>query len=298
MKNSSLSNWLYLTLLVVFWGSTFALTKYALMDFSPLWIVALRLSIGFLIIYSILKVRGESLPTGLENWAWLALIGLTAFFPFFLICWGTQYLDTNISGILFGIGPLFTVLAAHFLVPDEKLNMLKFFGIIVGFTGLYILLSEKPNTSIIPNDFRMLSQVAILLAAIGYSIQNIAVNVMPNISLMQKTSGSFLFASSFAFITALLFEGPPIIEILDISFISVLLMGIFSTAMASMVMFNLTKIAGPTFVSLTHYILPVYVVILGSFLLNEEVYLYQIIGMFVILAGIVITRIGSKKLAN
>ncbi len=298
MKNSSLSNWLYLSLLVVFWGSTFALTKYALEDFSPLWIVALRLSIGFLIIYSILKVRGESLPTGLENWAWLALVGLTAFFPFFLICWGTQYLDTNISGILFGIGPLFTVLAAHFLVPDEKLNMLKFFGIIVGFTGLYILLSEKTNTSIIPNDFKVLSQVAILLAAIGYSIQNIAVNVMPNISLMQKTSGSFLFASSFAFITALLLEGPPIIEIFDISFISVLLMGIFSTAMASMVMFNLTKIAGPTFVSLTHYILPVYVVILGSFLLNEEVHLYQIIGMFVILAGIVITRIGSKKLAN
>ena len=41
MKNSSLSNWLYLSLLVVFWGSTFALTKYALVDFSPLWIVAL-----------------------------------------------------------------------------------------------------------------------------------------------------------------------------------------------------------------------------------------------------------------
>ena len=63
--------------------------------------------------------------------------------------------------------------------------------------------------------FKMLSQIAILLAAIGYSIQNIAVNVMPNITLMQKTSGS-LFASSFAFITAILLEGPPVIEIFDI----------------------------------------------------------------------------------
>ena len=74
-------------------------------------------------------------------------------------------------------------------------------------------------------------------------------------------------------------------------------MGVFSTAMASMVMFNLTKVAGPTFVSLTHYVLPVYVVILGS-LLKEDIHLYQIIGMFVILAGIVLTRIGSNKLAN
>lgn len=298
MKNSSLMNWFYLSLLVVFWGSTFALTKYALYDFSPLWIVSLRLSVGFIIIYSILKLRGENLPTGLVNWAWLALVGLTAFFPFFLICWGTQYLDTNISGILFGIGPIFTVLAAHFLVPNEKLNMLKFFGVIIGFAGLYILLFEKTNTSITSNDFKMLSQISILLAAIGYSIQNIAVNVMPNITLMQKTSGSFLFASSFAFITAMLFEGPPIIEIFNISFISVLLMGIFSTAMASMVMFNLTKVAGPTFVSLTHYILPVYVVVLGGFLLKEDIRLSQIIGMFVILAGIVLTRIGSNKISN
>ena len=298
MKNSSLMNWFYLSLLVVFWGSTFALTKYALNDFSPLWIVSLRLSVGFIIIYSILKLRGENLPTGLVNWAWLALVGLTAFFPFFLICWGTQYLDTNISGILFGIGPIFTVLAAHFLVPNEKLNMLKFFGVIIGFAGLYILLFEKTNTSITYNDFEMLSQISILLAAIGYSIQNIAVNVMPNITLMQKTSGSFLFASSFAFITAMLFEGPPVIEIFNISFISVLLMGIFSTAMASMVMFNLTKVAGPTFVSLTHYILPVYVVVLGGFLLKEDIRLSQIIGMFVILAGIVLTRIGSNKISN
>ena len=103
MKNSSLINWFYLSLLVVFWGSTFALTKYALDDFRPLWIVSLRLSIGFVIIYSILKLRGETLPTGIVNWAWLALIGMTAFFPFFLICWGTQYLDTNIGGILFGL---------------------------------------------------------------------------------------------------------------------------------------------------------------------------------------------------
>ena len=298
MKNSSLMNWFYLSLLVVFWGSTFALTKYALYDFSPLWIVSLRLSVGFIIIYSILKLRGENLPTGLVNWAWLALVGLTAFFPFFLICWGTQYLDTNISGILFGIGPIFTVLAAHFLVPNEKLNMVKFFGVIIGFAGLYILLFEKTNTSITSNDFEMLSQISILLAAIGYSIQNIAVNVMPNITLMQKTSGSFLFASSFAFITAMLFEGPPIIEIFNISFISVLLMGIFSTAMASMVMFNLTKVAGPTFVSLTHYILPVYVVVLGGFLLKEDIRLSQIIGMFVILVGIVLTRIGSNKISN
>ena len=126
MKNPVLLHWFYLSLLVIFWGSTFALTKYALDVFSPLWIVAMRLTIGFSIIYSILKIRGEHLPRGFINWLWLVLVGMTAFLPFYLICWGTIYLDTNISGILFGIGPLFTVMAAHFLVPNEKLNLIPF----------------------------------------------------------------------------------------------------------------------------------------------------------------------------
>ena len=147
MKNPVLLHWFYLSLLVIFWGSTFALTKYALDVFSPLWIVAMRLTIGFSIIYSILRIRGEHLPRGLINWLWLVLVGMTAFFPFYLICWGTIYLETNISGILFGIGPLFTVIAAHFLVPNEKLNLIKFLGIIFGFLGLYVLLFKDIENS-------------------------------------------------------------------------------------------------------------------------------------------------------
>ena len=118
---------------------------------------------------------------------------------------------------------------------------------------------------------------------------------MPNISLMQKTSGSFLIASCAAIVIALFAEGPPSIVIYDISFISVAIMGIFSTAMASIVMFNLNKIAGPTFVSLTHYILPIYVVVLGTLVLKETLGFYQILGMFIIIFGIIITRVGSKQ---
>ena len=295
MKNSFLINWFYLSLLVIFWGSTFALTKYALVDYSPLWIVAIRLVIGFIIIYSILLIKGERLPRGYENWLWLFLVGMTAFVPFYLICWGTIYLDTSMGGILFGIGPLFTLIAAHFLVKDEKLNFIKFFGIIFGFIGLYTLLSQdiaNIDESLLNS---ILPQIAILLAAIGYSVQNIAVNIMPNISLMQKTSGSFLVGSSIAIIIAIFAEGPPSITLLDISFISVLIMGIFSTAMASIVMFNLTKKAGPTFVSLTHYVLPIYVVVIGTLFLRETLDFNQILGMVIIIFGIIITRFGSKK---
>tara|TARA_B110000438_G_scaffold302764_1_gene361525 strand:+ start:154 stop:1050 length:897 start_codon:yes stop_codon:yes gene_type:complete len=295
MKNSSLLNWFYLSLLVIFWGSTFALTKYALVDFSPLWIVAIRLAIGFIIIFSILKFKGEKLPRGYINWLWLFLIGMTAFIPFFLICWGTIYLDTSIGGILFGIGPLFTIIAAHFLVQNEKLNLIKFFGVVFGFIGLYSLLSEDLSAVNDSTYHNLFPQIAILLAAIGYSIQNIAVNIMPNISLMQKTSGSFLIGSSFAIGIALFAEGAPSIVILDISFISVLIMGIFSTAMASIVMFNLTKIAGPTFVSLTHYVLPIYVVLVGTLFLKETLQFSQVLGMVIIIFGIIVTRFGSRQ---
>jgi drug/metabolite transporter (DMT)-like permease len=72
-------------------------------------------------------------------------------------------------------------------------------------------------------------------------------------------------------------------------------MGIFSTAMASIVMFNLTKIAGPTFVSLTHYVLPIYVVLVGTLFLKETLQFSQVLGMVIIIFGIIVTRFGSRQ---
>jgi drug/metabolite transporter (DMT)-like permease len=60
-------------------------------------------------------------------------------------------------------------------------------------------------------------------------------------------------------------------------------------------MFHLSKIAGPTFVSMTHYLLPPYVVILGVVALNEKISIEQITAVLVIIIGIVVSRSKQKK---
>jgi drug/metabolite transporter (DMT)-like permease len=290
MIKQKMLNWIFLSMLVIFWGSTFALTKFALATYSPLWIVAIRLLSGFIVIYILLRLNGENLPTGIINWIWLTIIGLTASIPFFLICWSTQYIDTGIGGVLFGIGPLFTAFIAHFFIVSERINFSKVLGLIIGFIGICILLNKDLIHALDSNINYLLPQIAIIIAAMGYSIQIICVRIMPDISLLQKTSGGFLVGAIISIILALLSDGLPNISLTDSAFLSVLVMGFFSTAMAGLVMFHLSKIAGPTFVSITHYLLPPYVVILGVIVLNEKISIEQIIAVLVIIIGIVVSR--------
>jgi len=290
MIKPKLLNWIFLSMLVIFWGSTFALTKFALTTYSPMWITAIRLLSGFLVIYILLRINGENLPTGIINWLWLTLIGFTAAIPFFLICWATQYIDTGIGGVLFGIGPLFTAIVAHFFIISERINISKILGLIIGFIGICILLNKDLIHALDSNLSYLLPQIAIIVAAMGYSIQIICVRIMPDISLLQKTSGGFLVGAIISTILALLLDGLPDIALTDSSFLSILIMGFFSTAMAGIVMFHLSKIAGPTFVSTTHYLLPPYVVFLGVVALNEKISIEQIIAVLVIIIGIVVSR--------
>ena len=53
--------------------------------------------------------------------------------------------------------------------------------------------------------------------------------------------------------------------------LAVLMLGIFSTAIATVVYFRLIKSAGPTFVSQINYLIPVWAVIVGIVFLDETV---------------------------
>ena len=113
-------------------------------------------------------------------------------YHFILICWSTQYIDTGIGGVLFGIGPLFTAFIAHFFIVSERINISKVLGLIIGFIGICILLNKDLIHALDSNIHYLLPQIAIIIAAMGYSIQIICVRIMPDISLLQKTSGGFL----------------------------------------------------------------------------------------------------------
>ena len=94
-------HWYILATLVVLWGTSFASSKIAVETISPLWVVALRISIGAVLMLAYLAYRRDRLSRTFQHWLWflwLAVLGTVL--PFTLISWGVRHIPSGVAGIL------------------------------------------------------------------------------------------------------------------------------------------------------------------------------------------------------
>jgi drug/metabolite transporter (DMT)-like permease len=118
-----LSHWLALAFLVLAWGSSFALTKIAVLSVAPIWMPAARITIAAMILIIALKARGGVVPRGLTNWVWFLWLGATGtMLPFFLISWASLYAPSSLVGILMATNPLIVLVLVHLFLPDEPVR--------------------------------------------------------------------------------------------------------------------------------------------------------------------------------
>ena len=80
------------------------------------------------------------------------------------------------------------------------------------------------------------------------------------------------------------------------SFIPILYLGLFPTAIAFIIRFHIISKAGPVFLSYVAYLIPAFAIIFGYFILNEKINTSSFIGIILILFGVYFGQ--KKKLMN
>ena len=157
------------------WGSAFIAIKISLISFNPITVASLRLIVAsfFLLIFFYYKNYKINLTFG--NFISLTLIGIIGnFIPFFLISWAEQYIQSNIAGLLMSIGPIITLILAHFFTKDDKFNLTKLISVMIGFVGTLFIIDFQTFFNL--NQITVVSlvaKIAVILAALGYMISNI-----------------------------------------------------------------------------------------------------------------------------
>src|ERR1700722_15156043 len=128
--------WAMLLALAVLWGGSFFFNGVAVRELPSFTLVWLRVACAAITLLAVLRLLGQQMPT--QGRVWAAIFGmglLNNVLPFVLIVWGQHQIASGLASILNATTPLFTVLAAHLLTPDEKLTPLKASGVAVGFAG-------------------------------------------------------------------------------------------------------------------------------------------------------------------
>ena len=96
---------------------------------------------------------------------------------------------------------------------------------------------------------------------------------------------------------ALWFDQPWTLEPSMESTVAVIYLGLFPTALATIMLFYLLTLRGATYVAMNNYLIPVFGVFLGALFLGEQITAQAMGALALILIGIAIASFRMKPLA-
>ncbi len=284
-------HWYILATLVVLWGTSFASSKIAVETISPLWVVALRISIGAVLMLAYLAYRRDRLSRTFQHWLWflwLAVLGTVL--PFTLISWGVRHIPSGVAGILMAAVPLGVIVLAHFLLADEQLTRRKAAGFLVGFFGVSILVGVGGSLALDNGPLQLWALLGVTGAAMCYALNGTTARLMPDMTNASKSAGVLLVGTVIALPLAIILSPEGLDQASPASLGAVLTLGIFPTALATILLFVLLKEAGASFLALSNYLVPVFAVLVGVVLLGESLQWSDWLGLALVLGGIFITE--------
>ena len=276
--------WGTLVILSLIWGSSYILIKKGLTGLTPIQLGSLRVIVTTIIIAPIGYQKIKHIPRQKMKWVALsAFVG--SFFPAYLFAFAETEISSSITAVMVSLTPLFTLLISVFVFGEELLKK-QVFGVLIGFTGIIVLI----NNELFSSSFNILYIMFIVLAAFCYAINaNVLKYKLSNIPALGIVFMSFLFMFIPAFIILCFSDfpfsdftsDPLIIE----SIIYIVILALFGTAIAKVLYIKLLAISTPVFSVSTTYLMPV-VAIFWGLLDGEEFKLTQFTGTAIILLGV------------
>lgn len=285
-------SWALLFFLSFVWGGAFMSMAVALEQYGPFTVAAGRIAIGALaLLVVVVLTRPDDLAIRDPNiLGFILLMGVLNFaLPFSLLAWGLQRVPSAFAGVAMGSSPIFVLLLAYLFVPDEQIGPRRIAGVILGFIGLLVLIIPGSQTETGAGG-TIAARIACVGAALCYSIGAILIRRAPPIPPMVFTAGMLTAGALVLSPLALLLEGLPDINGSRATW-AMLYAGIFPTGLAFLLRVVLIRSAGPIFMSLVAYIVPLWAVLLGVILLDETLRPNTYMAAAIILSGVGLTQL-------
>ena len=279
------------------WGGTFMVTEVALTGITPFWLAAWRIGFAAILMTVIWRALGGKLfaapPAPRTIVSVAAIGGVSTAIPFMLLAWGQQYVTSGFAGVSMASVALIVLPLAHFFVPGERITWRRAMGFTIGFCGILILIGGQAfETS--GAKLETAGRMACVSAACCYGISSVLMRRLPAVDPIGLSTVLLIIAAGLVTPIAWVAEGPPP-KPDENTLIVIAFLGLIPTAGASILRVLVIRSAGPVFMSLTNYQVPVWSVVLGLVLLNEPVPPSLLWAMALILSGVGLSQYGALR---
>ena len=289
MQRPRLIHWAMLGFLSVAWGLSFYLIAVGLESFSPLTVVNLRLAIGAITLYIIMRWQGYTLPPPGHWWTRFTALAITGnLIPFSLISWAETRISSAQAGLLMALMPISTMVLAHFFIHDDALTPRRLVGVLLGFLGVMVLMGGDVLAGI--GGGTLLAQLAVLIATMAYAANAVYTKRIPAINTLVVATGSLIVGTVLLLPFTLYYDQPVLPPSATHSLWATGVLGVVSTGLATWIYFRVVTDCGPSFLSIINYIIPSIAFAAGVLFLGESAATSQFLGLFFILIGIAMTQ--------
>ncbi len=252
--------------LALCWGTAFLASKNIVDVLPPYWGAFCRVLAGFVFFAVLFAVQHAPLRCPARQWWRPCVISLLLILlPFASLSWGIQHTVPTVAGIFNGTVPIWSFIAGAILLKGvDRFTWRRAAGVIIGLVGLLIIMRPQWQAALIApaGKLALLGYLALLLMALCYGIGNVLTKkiMVDNTQLpwQANTFHQYLFAVVVLGIVSFVTEPAPALSVFDAKLVlSIISAGVFSSAIAFLLMVALMKRWGATRMASVTYFSPI-----------------------------------------
>ena len=287
MREPTILDYTLLTILALIWSSAFFNIKIATYSYGPVTIAFLRILFGAIPVVALCFYKKIKIEAFSKDWYWFAAIGMiNLVIPFFLIAYGVQRVQSNLAAILMASTPLSATVLAHLFTKNEKINLIKILGVLVGFSGIVFLFSDN----ILINENNFTYALLILVGSTFYVIGGLLTLKVSDKKNENVTASILIWGTLFLIPITAFTEKPWNLNPSIDSTISLVYLGVVATGLAWLLRFKILKNNGLVFQAQVAYLIPIFGIILGYIFLKELITSKVLIALLAVIIGIYLVK--------
>lgn len=292
LRHPNIFDLLKIALLGAIWGSAFLAIKLSVHETGPLWLVMIRVAVAFLPIALFAWWRGDPLPPTRHDWMVIVAMSLlNTVGPFFLISWAELHIPAGVTSLIMGVGPLATMVAAHFTTPDDRFTGGKIAGMVLGFAGLALVVGPELSQGV---GFDALAYGAVWVGMLCYVAAGTLIRFVRRTSVPMMTAVN-MGVGVVALVPLLVLSHPELPRMDATAAAAALYLGLVCTGLAYLLRAHITVTVGQSFMSMASYFMPVSGVLLAWAVLGEPITWHIVAALACVIGGFLVSRLKPAR---
>ncbi|MBW7477200.1 DMT family transporter [Paenibacillus oenotherae] len=279
-----------LILATILWGGNYICGRYLGPALPSTLLNTIRWAISTAILVGILAMNRKSLPV-IARWKEFSILGFLGIFSFSTLTYfGLHSINASQAGMISAGIPIAILLFTP-LVLKERIGPKSWLGAIVSIIGVIILFQGK-HTDASGGSF--IGQIAVILSCLAWGLYTVlGKKYGKEIDPLTMTAGAALYGTIFSAISCVGTVDLDSIHMTGMAWICVLYVSTFASVGAYLAWNSGVKIVGAGYAAPYINLLPVWTVVFGLILLNEQLSLLSLAGGILTILGAVLA--GLKR---